>query len=58
MLKISTRIDRESSELQTRRVECPTCGKKLVDVQYVSGIAMLCIKCPRCKHLIKINITD
>lgn len=58
MLKISTRAEDENPEIRTRMVECPVCGKKLVDVQYVAGIAMLCIKCARCKHLIKVNITD
>ena len=58
MLKISTRIDDFNPEIRTMMVECPSCGKKMVDVQYVSGVVMLRIKCTRCKHYIKVNITE
>lgn len=57
MLKIRASIDDENPEIRTKMVECPVCNKKMADVQYLSGIAMLRIKCPRCKHYIKINIT-
>jgi DNA-directed RNA polymerase subunit RPC12/RpoP len=58
MLKISTRIDDTEPERQTMMVECPYCGRKMVDVQYVSGVTLLRIKCTRCKHYVKINMTE
>lgn len=58
MLKIDTRIDNEGIDNRTMMVECPSCGKKMMDVQYASGIAMIRIKCTRCKNYIKVNITE
>ncbi len=58
MLKISTRTEDAIPETRTRMVECPACGRKLFDVQYAAGVAMLCIKCTRCKRLVKVNMTD
>ena len=58
MLKISVRIDDISPEVRTLMVECPSCGKKMMDVQYASGVAMLRVKCTRCKHYVKVSITD
>ena len=58
MLKVSTRVDDIDPETRTRMVECPVCGKKMMDVQYVSGVVMLRVKCVRCKHYIKVNVIE
>lgn len=57
MLKISTITDDIGPKLCTRMVECPVCGRRLFDAQYVSGVAILFIRC-KCKHLIKVKITE
>ncbi len=58
MRKILTRLDDTELDVRTLMVECPGCGKKILDVQYVNGVVMLRVKCPRCKHFIKINMTE
>lgn len=44
-------------ELSHVMVTCPECGQKLTDVIYVKGIAMLRIKCRRCKQYINVDLT-
>ena len=38
-------------------VRCPACGRKLSEVSYVRGVAMLRIKCPKCRTYVNIDIT-
>lgn len=58
MLKVATRVDEECLDVRTLEVKCPSCKRMMLDVQYVSGVAAFRIKCARCKHYIKINITE
>lgn len=38
-------------------VECPKCGQKLFDVRFVTGAAVIRIKCRRCKSFIIVDIS-
>lgn len=58
MLNVVTRLDEDSLDIRNQVVKCPYCGKMVVDVRYVSGMAMLRIKCTRCKHYINVTITE
>jgi DNA-directed RNA polymerase subunit RPC12/RpoP len=57
MPKVRVRIDESQADERTKMVACPSCGRKLVDVQSSSGASILRIKCTRCGKYVKVNIT-
>lgn len=58
MLKVVARLDKDGLDVRTQAAKCPYCGKMMADIQYISGMAMLRIKCTRCKHYVNVTITE
>lgn len=56
MIKIDAHEDPRQVVEYHKLVECPICGQKLTDVQYVDGAVMLRIKCRRCKKYISVDL--
>lgn len=56
MIKIGIEEDPRQAIEYHKLVFCPNCGQKLTDVKFVDGIAMLRIKCRRCKKYINLDL--
>ena len=57
MIKIKTEKDISQADICHILVCCPECGQKLTDVTYLRGVAILRLKCRRCKKYINVDLT-
>lgn len=56
MINVITKVDTNGGQ-PVKLIECPKCGQKLMDIRFVGGMAVVRIKCRRCKNFITVDMS-
>jgi len=56
MINVITKVDTNGGQ-PVKLIECPKCGQKLMDIRFLGGMAVVRIKCRRCKNFITVDMS-